>query len=407
MNLKKDSVFANRYTLQKRLGKGGFSEVWLANDNLSKIDVALKIGDDSQEFCNELEMVHSISHPNLLIPRHLDIWEEHPYLVMEYCPQGSCYSRIKKMSESQLWDLLSDVASGLKCLHENDVLHQDIKPDNILIDGSGNYVITDFGISTKSRRTVKKDEGVAGSRAYMAAERKTMSVRASDIWAFGATMFEIIDGETPFGDLGGLAQEASDGKIPELNNNAISDELKATVYAMLSLQAWDRPSAQKLLEIAEDHSLIWQIAKKPNRPEMPSKKKEPVPTPVVEPTVVQPSNGVSKGLIAVLIVVVVLCIGAFSVVAYNKAHKMENELNKAHEELVAKIEKQDYNTYSDFCAHYQYLISLRKIEDSKNFHGRKKYSSADRKLKREIARSWEQLSLEEKKNLGLLSEKLK
>lgn len=405
MNLKKDSLFANRYTLVKRLGKGGFSEVWLASDKLSSIDVALKIGDDSQEFCNELEMVHNLSHPNLLIPRHLDIWNGKPYLVMEYCSQGSCYGRIKQMSEPQLWDLLADVASGLKCLHDHDVLHQDIKPDNILIDGAGNYIITDFGISTKSRKTVKIDAAVAGSRAYMAAERKDMSVRASDIWALGATMFEIVDGETPFGDLGGLAQEANGGTIPELADPSISEELKATIYAMLSFKAWDRPSAQKLLEIEENHSLIWQIAKKDKHVVVPPNMEEPVFPPVKKITT--PPTGVSKVLIAVLIAVAVVCAISLSVVAFNRLHSSENELESLHEELVEKIENRGYDNYADFCAHYQYLISLQKIEKSEKYSGKKIYNSAARKLNSEVDKSWGKLSLEEKKNLGNLSKKLK
>lgn len=392
MDLKKDLVFANRYTLQKRLGKGGFSEVWLANDNLSNIDVALKIGDDSQEFCNELEMVHNLSHPNLLIPRHLDIWNGKPYLVMEYCSQGSCYGRINEMSEPQLWDLLADVASGLKCLHDHDVLHQDIKPDNILIDGSGNYIITDFGISTKSRKTVKKDAAVAGSRAYMAPERKDMSVRASDIWALGATMFEIVDGETPFGDLGGLAQEANGGTIPELKNSSISEELKATIYAMLSFNTWDRPLAQKLLEIVEDHSLIWQIVKKEKHVVSP-----PKPTP----------TGVSKGLIAALIAVAVVCVISLSVVVFERSHSSEKELEALHEELVEQIENRGYDNYADFCAHYQYLISLQKIERSEKYSGKKIFYSAARKLNSEVDKSLGKFSVEERNKLEKLKEKLK
>lgn len=419
MNLKKDSIFANRYTLVKRLGKGGFSEVWLASDKLSSIDVALKIGDDSQEFCNELEMVHNLSHPNLLIPRHLDIWNGKPYLVMEYCSQGSCYGRIKQMSESQLWDLLADVASGLKCLHDHDVLHQDIKPDNILIDGAGNYIITDFGISTKSRKTVKIDAGVAGSRAYMAAERKSMSVRASDIWAFGATMFEIIDGETPFGDLGGLAQEANEGNIPELTNPSVSAELKATVYAMLSLLAWNRPSAEQLLEIAENHSKIWQIAKDNGNHGNPvpaavnqvpkagqEKKTNPISKGNGSHVAQTTESSTSKKLIAALIVVVVLCGAALSYAVYNKLHHAESQLLANHQEVIERIDSRGYKTFDDFKAHYRDLEFLYKIEHSEGYKGEKMFNDASKKLNREVNRSWNKFSSEEKKELSQLSERL-
>ena len=152
MQLQENIQFAGRYRLCKLLGRGGFSEVWLANDEWTNLDVAVKVyaagsgmdEDGLKEFCKELSNVYNLNHTNLLKPQHVDSWENMPYLIMPYCENGSCYRRVGKFSEKEAWKLIADVASGLAYLHEQDVIHQDIKPDNILVDNNGNYVITDF-----------------------------------------------------------------------------------------------------------------------------------------------------------------------------------------------------------------------------------------------------------------------
>lgn len=160
MRLTENQLFHNRYQLKKLLGRGGFSEVWLAQDTFTSIDIALKVyapgsgmdDDGVKTFSEEIRRTWTLNHSALLKPQHFDVDNNMPYLIMPYCSEGSCLRRIGKMSESDIWSLLADVASGLHYLHSQDVIHQDIKPDNILIDNSGRCLISDFGISTKARR---------------------------------------------------------------------------------------------------------------------------------------------------------------------------------------------------------------------------------------------------------------
>lgn len=267
--LQENTLFANRYQLIKLLGRGGFSEVWLAKDNWTHLQIAIKVyapgqgmnQDGLQDFCGELASVYDLNHSNLLKPQHVDTWENMPYLIMAYCPSGSCVKRVGKMTEAELWKLIHDVAAGLAYLHEKDVVHQDIKPDNILMDTEGNYLITDFGISTRARSTLRKSiiggNTSGGTTAYMGPERfsrQPAPTKASDIWSFGAMAFELLEGITPFGEIGGGMQKGG-AEIPFINA-PVSDALKFTIFKMLSKETWDRPTAATLVEWANNPGAI-------------------------------------------------------------------------------------------------------------------------------------------------------
>ena len=269
MQLQENTLFANRYQLIKLLGRGGFSEVWLAKDNWTHLQIAIKVyapgqgmdQDGLQDFCGELASVYDLNHSNLLKPQHVDTWQNMPYLIMAYCPAGSCVKRVGKMTEPELWKLIHDVAAGLAYLHEKDVIHQDIKPDNILVDTEGNYLITDFGISTRARSTLRKSviggNTSGGTTAYMGPERfsrQPAPTKASDIWSFGAMAFELLEGVTPFGEIGGGMQKGG-AEIPFINA-PVSDALKFTIFKMLSKETWDRPTATTLIEWTNNPAAI-------------------------------------------------------------------------------------------------------------------------------------------------------
>lgn len=266
--LTEQTVFADRYQFQRLLGRGGFSEVWLAIDKMTSLEIAVKVyapgqgmdTDGMKDFCKELSQVYNLNHTNLLKPQHVDNWEGMPYLVMTYCPQGSCHRMIGTMTEEQIWKMLHDVASGLAYLHDQGIIHQDIKPDNILVDPLGNYVITDFGISVQSRSTLRKSMNIAsgsGTTAYMGPERFSKDptpLKASDIWSLGATAYELLTGNVPFGEIGGGMQK-SGADLPTIKQN-ISSELRMVLIKMLSLETWDRPSAEQLAKWAENPQYI-------------------------------------------------------------------------------------------------------------------------------------------------------
>ena len=252
-------IIANRYKLIKLLGKGAYSEVWYAEDTIaSNMPVALKIyatsgglNEEGQKiFSKEYQLLFDLNHPNLLKPMHFDIWEDSPYLVLPYCSKGSVANKIGKFNEQDLIVFLNDISAGLEYLHKNGFIHQDIKPANILIDNNGRYVITDFGISTNIRSTLRRSLGQAtsgGTLAYMAPERfsKTPTpIMSNDIFSLGATAYELASGHVPFGENGGLNLKAG-AEIPNLPPQ-FSKEANDLVMQCMNLEPWDRPTAEKI-----------------------------------------------------------------------------------------------------------------------------------------------------------------
>ena len=358
MQLREDLRFADRYKFHKLLGRGGFSEVWLANDEWTNLDVAVKVyapglgmdEDGLRDFCKELSNVYNMNHTNLLKPQHVDTWEGMPYLIMPYCEKGSCYRQVGKFTEEEAWKLIADVASGLSYLHAQNVIHQDIKPDNILVDSNGNYVITDFGISVKARSTLRKSSRQAssgGTTAYMAPERFSRDaapVKASDIWSLGATVYELITGKVPFGEVGGGMQRGG-AEIPTINAK-ISSELRQAITRMLAEDPWQRPVASQLADWARNPSVINHQPRSPK-----------------------------TGLVIIL-VVIAIALGAFGVWKFVKSNGGKEgpggiPPEVVHEKLCKEFDFRnklifEENTLTDTTNVIEPLIKLKEIERMEN-----------------------------------------
>lgn len=261
------NIINNRYKLLRTIGRGSFGEVWLAEDTILNIQLAIKIyivldNKGLEEFKTEFKNVRQLNHPGLLRPDYYDHVENSPYLVMPYCP-GTLGSQVGKMSEQDIWKLIKDVSSGLAYLHSKDIVHRDIKPDNILMNEQGDYVISDFGLSQKMRSTLrrasarnnKEQSNVSGTVGYMAPEMfsaKPNAVKATDIWALGATIYESITGEMPFCGQGGV-MELHGAELPDLPNT-FGATLSNLMHRCLAKEPWDRPTAKEINEIA--HSVL-------------------------------------------------------------------------------------------------------------------------------------------------------
>lgn len=261
----------NHYQLLERIGGGGFSEVWLAKDLRSQVQVALKVYSSVQEmdeegikmFRKEFSLVCNLNHTNILKPFTFDIFNGCPYIVLPYCERGSMAKYVGKLQEEELWDFAGQVAAGLAYMHKHQIIHQDIKPGNVLINGDGQLMITDFGISTGIRKTMRRsknsdDSARDGTIAYMSYEclkDSPVNAMARDIWALGASLYELAMGDVPFGDYGGLTQKAKKGNV-SMDSANLSKSLKNLIKKCLSLEPWDRPSAEDVVKIVASHKII-------------------------------------------------------------------------------------------------------------------------------------------------------
>lgn len=270
--LKAGDIIKERYKLMQFLGSGSFGEVWLAHDQLSGRDVALKIylsldPAGLEEFQHEYINTADLSSPYLLTAEYLDVFNRRPFLIMKYCANGSSLKLAGEIDEDRLWTFIRDVASGLNVLHSRHepIVHQDIKPDNILVDANGHFLITDFGISKKLRSTMRrqsKRDISSGTMPYMAPERFDSSPKlnpASDIWSLGASIYELATGELPLNGFGGaMLRHGAD--VPSLGVS-VSQSLNDLMMACLAPEPAARPSAKEIVEAATKKSFR-QIAQK-------------------------------------------------------------------------------------------------------------------------------------------------
>lgn len=264
MELQSGFLFHNRYMLVAPLGSGASAQVWKAMDTrANNLIVALKIFSEStgmdsygfQNFQKEFTTVFNMKQSNLLPPTGYDVCDGMPYLVMQYCENGSCTSMAGRVDNNDVIKFMHDVAAGLEYLHDHNIIHQDIKPDNILLDDNCNFLVTDFGISVSTAAGLADSAGMSGgTRAYMGPERFSgTTVPASDIWSLGATVVELITGNPPYGEHGGLLQ-AQGEPLPQLPNT-LPPEVKSMILSCLNEDPDRRIKAN---EIREKIELYWE-----------------------------------------------------------------------------------------------------------------------------------------------------
>lgn len=256
-------MVASRYQLISKVGRGGYSEVWLASDLfMDKMEVALKIfapekGLDESGlnlFKKEYAMMMGLNHPGLLKATYFDVYMDSPFLVMPFCREGSLGSKLRNdtvFDENEIAKIIVDLAPTLDYLHKNGIVHQDVKPDNILIHNDGRYLLSDFGISGKMRHTLQtsiKLNSASLTLAYAAPERfsnGTEQLPASDIFSFGVMIYEICTGIVPWNGAGGSIV-LDESLIPYLPN-PYAVELSKILRACLSYDPNKRPSPEFLL----------------------------------------------------------------------------------------------------------------------------------------------------------------
>ena len=225
----------SHFRIEAKLGEGGMGRVYKAIDVRLRRPAALKllspalIRDEKalKHFQIEAVAASSINHPNICTIYEIDTVRSNTFIAMEYVDGqtlGELLTQKGRLPQSQVLSILEQVCAALSCAHENGIVHQDIKPDNIMISGEQNRVkVMDFGLAKLASDTAKREAGDAatmdsedsvfvpdlvtttfsglmGTAAYMSpeqAKREPVDYR-TDIYSLGVMTFELLTGKKPF-----------------------------------------------------------------------------------------------------------------------------------------------------------------------------------------------------------------
>ena len=206
-----------KYVIIKRIGKGGMGEVYLARHKTLGISRALKILPKElmvdnrkffDRFIQEAKLASEIRHPNIVGVMDVETDSEcgYPYIVMEYIDGGSLRNSLAenyRLSEEQAVVIVEAIAAALIVAEEHNIVHRDIKPDNIMFTRVGEVKLADLGIAKKGDAGIEltKTNMMIGTPAYLPPEQarnaKSVDGRA-DIYSLGATFYEMLTGEQPY-----------------------------------------------------------------------------------------------------------------------------------------------------------------------------------------------------------------
>jgi hypothetical protein len=261
------TLLSDRYRLTEVVATGGMGEVWRAHDETLDRDVAVKVlrpdgGHDHQfveRFRAEARLSAALSHPNIATVHDFGEEDGTAFLVMELLdgePLSDIIHRRAPMPQDEVTAILRQGGLALQAAHEAGIVHRDVKPANIVVDGEGYAKLTDFGIARALGAASMTQTGeVLGTPHYLAPEQAQgrPAEPLSDVYALAVVGYEMITGRRPFsGDslvttaLAHVSQPA-----PQLSDE-VAEPLRTTVMAALAKDPRQRPaSAAAFVEALE------------------------------------------------------------------------------------------------------------------------------------------------------------
>jgi serine/threonine protein kinase len=261
------------YRLKSLIGRGGTSEVYVAEHTLLRDVVAIKLlrpelADDSTQalaLVDEGTKVRTIDHPNVVrvLDAGLDPTTHGCYLVMEHVAGETLSARLRRegpLPEPEVRRIGAALADGVAAAHARGIVHRDLKPANVMLDGERPKIV-DFGISKHlGARSAVTTGRMIGTLAYMAPEQLASGLIApcTDIWALGVIVFECLTGRHPFTNF-------DDGRCPQLFDEParaaslvdVSPALDAILSRCLARDPARRPaSAEQLARLLRGDELL-------------------------------------------------------------------------------------------------------------------------------------------------------
>ncbi len=256
----------NRYEIIRRLGSGGMADVYLARDTQLGRQVAIKVlykryaRDDEfvARFRREAQSAAALNHPHIVSIYDRGEAEGSYYIAMEYLEGQSLKDVIDEdgpLKPARAIEYAEQILQALQFAHEHNVIHRDIKPHNIVINGRGQVKVTDFGIARAgSSPSVTETGSIIGTAQYLSPEQaKGKAVeQSSDLYSLGVVLYEMLTGRVPFEGENPVAialKHLSDEPAPpQALVPEIPDNLNAVVMRALAKDPRDRyPSAREFL----------------------------------------------------------------------------------------------------------------------------------------------------------------
>ncbi len=206
-------VLSGRYELEELVGTGGMSSVFRAHDRLLDRKVALKVlhqqyTDDPEyveRFRHEARAVAALSHPNIVTVIDRGEHEGRQFIVFEYVEGENLKQLINRRGPTQVetaLELAMEVSRGLSFAHQQGLVHRDVKPQNVLLNGDGRAKVTDFGIarSLDVKQGMTQTGTVLGTSDYIAPEQAQgwHVDEHTDVYSLGVVLYELLTGEVPF-----------------------------------------------------------------------------------------------------------------------------------------------------------------------------------------------------------------
>jgi len=247
-----------KYRLLKKIGKGGMGEVYLAQNEETGREVALKILPSEltrntqyiERFRREATSVARLEHPHIIKVYEIDEQDGVYFFSMEYLGGLTLRSFIDRSGRIPVPDavaIITDIAGALEFAHSRGIIHRDVKPDNIIADESGAFKVMDFGIARMEEGTQLTVTGsIMGTPDYMSPEQasgKKVDLRA-DIYSLGIVFYEMVTGKLPFsGKTAGEVLQLHIRQVPESPktiNPDIPGKLASVINKMIEKQPSDR-----------------------------------------------------------------------------------------------------------------------------------------------------------------------
>lgn len=251
-------IFDNRYEIIKRLGSGGMADVYLARDTHLGREVAIKIlykryARDEEfvaRFRREAQAAAGLNHPHIVSIYDRGEAEGSYYIAMEYLDGESLkdvIAREGKIPPQRAIGIAEQILQALQFAHEHNVIHRDIKPHNIIINGRGQVKVTDFGIARAGTSAKMTETGsILGTAQYLSPEQaKGKAVeQSSDLYSLGVVLYEMLTGRVPFEGENPVAialkHLSDEPEPPQAINPEIPDNLNAVVMKALAKDPRDR-----------------------------------------------------------------------------------------------------------------------------------------------------------------------